>query len=158
MTAFRGERAATVVRKSNGQFAAGWRGGPGRPPGKRNYLTEVVLEALAADFSVHGPAVIETVRKTKPTVYLQVAASLCPRQVQTEKLSLFSDVSDAELALMEELLTASRASSCASLSSTVPRSSLSHLTQNSGLVMSRHVHLAVKLLILHDIAAHHASG
>ena len=37
----RGEHAVTVVRKSNGQFAAGWRGGPGRPRGKRNYLSEI---------------------------------------------------------------------------------------------------------------------
>jgi hypothetical protein len=42
-------------------------------------------------------------------VYLQVVASLLPRQVQMEKLSPFSDITDEELSMIEELLTASRA-------------------------------------------------
>ena len=58
---------------------------------------------------LHGAALIEEVRKTKPHVYLQVVASLLPRQVQMEKLSPLGDISDEELQMMEELLTASRA-------------------------------------------------
>jgi hypothetical protein len=33
-------------------------GGPGRPPGMRNKLTEIALRALGDDFAVHGSAVI----------------------------------------------------------------------------------------------------
>jgi hypothetical protein len=53
--------------------------------------------------------VIEEVRKTKPHVYLQVVASLLPRQVQMEKLSPFSDLTDAELEQLERYLSASQA-------------------------------------------------
>jgi hypothetical protein len=97
-----------ALRRSDGTFAPGWRGG-GRPPGRRNKLTEVVLQALADDFSVHGAAVIAKIRTEKPTVYLQVAASLCPKQVQTERLSPFSDISDEEMTQLEQLLSAVRA-------------------------------------------------
>jgi hypothetical protein len=104
-----GEQAVAAVRKTNGQFAPGWRGGPGRPRGMRNRLTEVALQALGDDFALHGSAVIEEVRKTKPHVYLQIVASLLPRQVSIEKLSPFSDLTDEELQLLEEHLAASRA-------------------------------------------------
>jgi hypothetical protein len=90
-------------------FQKGCAPGPGRPPGMRNRLTEVALAALGDDFSVHGAAVIEEVRKTKPHVYLQVVASLLPKQVQTEKFSPLIDLSDAELAELEVHLTATRA-------------------------------------------------
>jgi hypothetical protein len=96
------------LRKSDGTFAPGWRGG-GRPPGARNRLTEVALAALGEDFAQYGKETIEKVRREKPHVYLQVVASLLPRQVQMEKLNPFSDISDEELQMMEELLTASRA-------------------------------------------------
>jgi hypothetical protein len=90
-------------------FKPGWKGGPGRPPGMRNRLTEVALQMLGDDFSEHGAETIAKVRREKPHVYLQVVASLLPRQVQTEKLSPLSDITDEELHQIEELLAASRA-------------------------------------------------
>ena len=60
-----------VTRTKAGQFVKGWGGGPGRPPGKRNYLTEVVIEAV----------------RTSPLGHL----------------------TDEELAMLEEMLTAGRA-------------------------------------------------
>jgi hypothetical protein len=90
-------------------FQPGCAPGPGRPRGQRNRLTEVALAALGADFAEHGAAVIEEVRKTKPHVYLQVVASLLPRQLQMEKLSPFSDLTDAELEQLERYLAASHA-------------------------------------------------
>ena len=33
---------------------SGHQGGPGRPKGKRNYLTEVVLQAFGDDFALYG--------------------------------------------------------------------------------------------------------
>jgi hypothetical protein len=96
----------TVIRDKSGRFAKGWRGGPGRPLGKRNYLTEVFLQAFGDDFAEHGAAVIEEVRKTKPAVYLQAAASLVPRQMTVERTSLLGDLSDEELYQLEEMLAA----------------------------------------------------
>jgi hypothetical protein len=63
----------------------------------------------SAKTAQYGKETIEKVRREKPHVYLQVVASLLPRQVQMEKLNPFSDISDEELQMMEELLTASRA-------------------------------------------------
>jgi hypothetical protein len=99
---------ATLRKATPGAFKPGWKGGPGRPPGARNRLTEVALQALGTDFAEHGAAVIEEVRKTKPHEYLQVVASLLPRQVQMEKLTPFADLTDEELRLVDELLTATR--------------------------------------------------
>jgi hypothetical protein len=90
-------------------FQKGCAPGPGRPPGARNRLTEVALQALGNDFAEHGAAAIAKVRAEKPHVYLQVVASLLPRQVQMEKLSPLGDISDEELHQIEELLAASRA-------------------------------------------------
>jgi hypothetical protein len=100
-------------------FKPGWKGGPGRPPGKRNYLTEIAFGALGDDFALHGAAVIKEVRETKPLVYLQVVASLLPRQVQMEKLSPLGELTDEELLLLEEHLAAHALSLYASLSSTM---------------------------------------
>ena len=83
--------------------------GGGRPLGSRNRLTEVAIRALGDDFALHGVGVIEKVRKTKPHVYLQIIASLLPRQVSIEKLSPFEHLSDDELPLLEETLRAGRA-------------------------------------------------
>ena len=48
-----------VTRTKSGQFAKGWSGGPGRPAGQRNRLTETVTTFLSEDFELHGRDVIE---------------------------------------------------------------------------------------------------
>jgi hypothetical protein len=100
---------ATLRKVPKTAFKPGWKGGPGRPPGMRNRLTEVALQLLGDDFREHGTAVIEEVRKTKPHVYLQIVASLLPRQLQVERTSVLGELSDEELALLEEYLAAVRA-------------------------------------------------
>jgi hypothetical protein len=70
------------LRKPDGRFAPGHAGMGGRPFGSRNRLSEIALQALGADFAEHGSAVIEQVRREKPHVYLQIVASLLPRQLQ----------------------------------------------------------------------------
>ena len=72
-------------------------------------MTEVALQALGDDFAEHGKAAIEKVRLEKTHVYLQIVASLLPRQVSIEKLSPLSDISDEELELLTEHLNAMRA-------------------------------------------------
>jgi hypothetical protein len=88
-------QSVRTLRKSNpAAFKPGCAPGPGRPPGMRNRLTEIALQALGDDFAEHGAAVIEQVRRERPHHYLSVVASLLPRQVQMEKLSPFSDITD----------------------------------------------------------------
>ena len=108
-TGARGERAVTVTRNQAGQFTTGWTGGPGRPAGQRNKLSETFLSALANDFREHGQAAIERVRNERPHHYLSVIASLCPRQLHVERTSPLGELSDAELEFLQETLAARQA-------------------------------------------------
>ena len=77
---------AAVLKPHRGQFQPGNPGG-GRPMGSRNKLSEAALKALADDFSEHGKATIEEVRRTRPHTYLAIVASLMPKQMTVERLS-----------------------------------------------------------------------
>jgi hypothetical protein len=90
-------------------FKPGNPGGPGRPIGSRTKLNELALALLHEDFVKHGAEVIKRVRERKPEVYLASVVSLLPKQSQIERRSPFDDVSDEELALLEEHLAAVRA-------------------------------------------------
>ncbi len=56
----------------------------GRPKGSRNELSEEFVAEVYADWCEHGAVAIQTVRETRPDVYVKVVASLLPRQVQAE--------------------------------------------------------------------------
>ena len=56
----------------------------GRPKGSRNELSEEFVVEVYADWCEHGAVAIQTVRQTRPDVYVKVVASLLPRQVQAE--------------------------------------------------------------------------
>jgi hypothetical protein len=90
-------------------FKPGNPGGPGRPIGSRTKLNELALALLHEDFVKHGAEVIKRVRERKPEVYLASVVSLLPKQSQIERRSPFDDISDEELALLEEHLAAVRA-------------------------------------------------
>jgi len=98
-----------VGRNARGRFVKGWQGGPGRPLGKKNHLTEAVLGALSRDFQAYGESVIEEVRTKTPGLYLRIVTSLCPRELKVERTSPLGDLSDQELALLEEQLVGVRA-------------------------------------------------
>ena len=63
-----------------------WAGGNPQPaqgaPGQK--LSEEFVAEVYADWCEHGAAAIQTVRETRPDVYVKVVASLLPRQVQAE--------------------------------------------------------------------------
>jgi hypothetical protein len=80
-------------------FKAGeaWSGNAaGRPKGSRNKLSEEFLAALNQDFTLHGPAVIEAVRKTRPADYLKIVAAIVPKDFNIKEGKV-EDLSDAEL-------------------------------------------------------------
>lgn len=66
---------------NSGKFQKGKPGGPGRPKGGRNRLSEALLSMLAKDFEEHGAQAIQTVREEHPDTYLRVAASLVPKEL-----------------------------------------------------------------------------
>jgi hypothetical protein len=107
---------AHTVRKSNsGSFKPGNPGGPGRPVGARSKLNELAIALLHEDFAKHGADVIRRVRELKPEVYLASVVSLLPKQSQIEKRSPFDDLTDAELAQLEEYIAGMRAKTVAQL-------------------------------------------
>jgi hypothetical protein len=77
---------------------ADWTGNAaGRPKGSRNKLSEEFIAALCEDFELHGEAVIDTVRRTRPADYLRIVAALVPKEFSVAGGSL-EDLSDEELA------------------------------------------------------------
>jgi hypothetical protein len=97
-------------RDVRGRFQTGNSGGPGRPPGSRNRLGEDFISALHADWTQHGPAILKTVRKTSPTTYLRVIASVIPQHIVSEPCEEFARLTDDELdqAIRKEIAAATK--------------------------------------------------
>jgi hypothetical protein len=70
--------------KEDTQFKPGHPGGPGRPKGSKNKLSESFLQALAEDFEEHGKEAIETVCRESPGEYLRIIAGLMPKELLME--------------------------------------------------------------------------
>ena len=79
-------------RNETGRFITGNNGGPGRPKGARNKLSEAFLQTLADDFDANGKKVIEQVRAERPHDYLKVCASVMPKRLENEDVSDRRDV------------------------------------------------------------------
>ena len=78
-------RPDNAGRKQDARFKPGQSGNPaGRPKGSRNKLGEEFVAEVYADWCEHGAVALQTVRETRPDVYVKVVASLLPRQVQAE--------------------------------------------------------------------------
>jgi len=96
-------------RDGRGRWLKNCAPGPGRRPGFRARLNEMVTRMLAEDFEQHGRQVIAAVRATKPEAYLDACVKLLPKQTQTEAFSQLGHLTDAELDEIEQYLAASRA-------------------------------------------------
>lgn len=68
------------TRDDKGRFQTGNSGG-GRPRGSRNKLGQELIDAFYRDFNKHGPAVVATVRRENPGLYLTLASRLVPQDV-----------------------------------------------------------------------------
>ena len=82
------------MRRSNGTFLPG--ASPGRPKGARNRLQSGFLYALAEDFEKHGADAIKICRIEEPARYVQIVASLMPRELEIEQTAT-SDLDDQQL-------------------------------------------------------------
>jgi hypothetical protein len=71
-----------TTRNEKGQWLPG--GSPGRPRGSKNKLQSDFLEALAKDFAEHGEDAIKICRVEEPTRYLQIIASLMPKDLNID--------------------------------------------------------------------------
>jgi hypothetical protein len=87
-----------MSRDRKGRFVTGNNGGPGRPRGSRNLLSEEFLTAVYQDWTKNGKAVLAKVRSNNPTGYLRVVASLVPRDIHVQSTtSDFDKLTDAQL-------------------------------------------------------------
>jgi len=67
---------------SDTQFKPGNPGGPGRPKGMRNKLSDAFIKALADDFNDNGLDTVAKVREEKPDAYLNVIGKLMPKLME----------------------------------------------------------------------------
>jgi hypothetical protein len=65
-----------TIRDEHGRYLKGMRGGPGRPVGSRNKLTEDFLRDLQADWEQHGKKILEVMREKHPEIYFQCMVKL----------------------------------------------------------------------------------
>ena len=70
------------MAKEDTQFKPGHPGGPGRPKGSRNKLSEAFIKALSDDFEKEGMATVEKVRIEKPEAYLNTIGRLMPKLME----------------------------------------------------------------------------
>ena len=66
------------------QFKVGNPGGPGRPLGSKNRLSEYFLHELAYHFEKHRKEAIERVFNDRLGEYLRIIASLVPKELALE--------------------------------------------------------------------------
>ena len=71
--------------KEDTQFKPGNPGGPGRPLGSKNRLSEYFLHELTDHFEMHGREAIEKVFEDRPSEYLRIIASLIPKELILEQ-------------------------------------------------------------------------
>jgi len=100
------------MRRLNGTFLPGQ--SPGRPKGARSRLQSSFLHALAEDFAEHGAHAIKICRIEEPARYVQIVASLMPRELEIEHQTATSDLDDQQLdslitQIRQQLLTKSEA-------------------------------------------------
>jgi hypothetical protein len=85
-------------RNGKGEFLKGHKPieGTGRPRGSRAKLCQKFIEEMHDDFLEHGVEAIERVRKTRPVSYLQIIASIVPKDVNVA-VSAVENMTDNEL-------------------------------------------------------------
>ena len=92
------------AKDENGRFLTGNIGG-GRKLGSRSKLAEAFIADCYENWLQHGAAAIEKVRQTRPAQYLQVMASILPKDVNVS-VSAVEAMTDDELdATIRKLLT-----------------------------------------------------
>jgi hypothetical protein len=74
-------------------------GGSGRPIGSRNRLTSKFLYELAQDFEEYGASAIKICRVEQPVRYLQIVASIVPKEFAVTDAKI-SELGDEEIATL----------------------------------------------------------
>jgi hypothetical protein len=86
---------AAEPRDEHGRFLTGNSGG-GRPKGSRNKLSEAFWNDLAQAWDEHGQAAMKTLATEEPAKFVQVAASLMPKELKVSQNPI-EDMTDEQL-------------------------------------------------------------
>ena len=72
-----------TVKRTNepSRFKPGNPGGPGRPKGSRNVLSENFLAAVLVEFNKSGPDALRRMSAEDPSGFVKVIASLVPKEI-----------------------------------------------------------------------------
>src|SRR5262249_6214268 len=65
-----------AIRDEHGRYLKGIPGGPGRPVGSRNKLSQDFLGDLQVDWDQHGPEILQIMREKFPEIYFQSLVKL----------------------------------------------------------------------------------
>ena len=65
-----------AIRDEHGRYLKGIPGGPGRPVGSRNKLSQDFLGDLQEDWDQHGPEILRIMREKFPEIYFQSLVKL----------------------------------------------------------------------------------
>jgi hypothetical protein len=65
-----------TIRDERGRYQKGMPGGPGRPVGSRNRLSEHFLADLQADWQQHGNEILPIIREKYPDLYFRSMVNL----------------------------------------------------------------------------------
>jgi hypothetical protein len=89
--------APAEPRTEQGRFVQGSSGNPaGRPKGSRNKLSEAFWNDLAEAWDQHGKEAMKTLATEEPAKFVQVAASLMPKEVKVSQNPI-EDMTDEQL-------------------------------------------------------------
>ncbi len=88
-----GGETSVSIRDERGRYLKGIAGGPGRPPGSRNRLTEDFLGDLLAAWQEHGREAIDRVVAERPEVFLTIVAkTIDVRRIEVGQAGEFSQL------------------------------------------------------------------
>jgi hypothetical protein len=87
----------TERRDSGGRFLMGHNGGPGRPKGSRNKLSEDFFADVLEAWTEHGKEALEYTATKHPTMFLRLVGSLIPRHFEFEAKHPYADLTREQL-------------------------------------------------------------
>jgi hypothetical protein len=96
------EGSFEIERNEKGHFLPGNNGGPGRPLGMKNKLSEDFIEDFHDAWREHGVAALNHMARKQPSAFVRAAVQLMPRDVLVEAKGcglIVVKLSDEDLAL-----------------------------------------------------------
>lgn len=95
-------------RDRSGRFLMGHNGGPGRPKGSRNKLSEAFFDDMLAVWEEKGRDAIHRVADQDPVAFLRIIVSVLPKEIEVTRGNPLEEWSDEELTALDAILASIR--------------------------------------------------